>query len=283
MSKLLKNILSATALCIVATNVSAEDQVGADTVVATVNGEAITLGQMIMTRGTLPQQYAQLPNSVLFPGILDQLIQQTALSQTMKGEIPKRVQVALENERRTLMAGVVIEKVIAGAVSEAAVQAAYEAEFVGAKPGIEFNASHILVESKEQANALLEELENGADFAQLAKDKSTGPSGPGGGKLGWFGEGAMVPAFEEAVKQLEVGKVSQPVPTQFGWHVIMLNETRMLDTPPLEDVREEVEEKLRIKAVEGKIAELTRGAQIDRSGGEALDPNLISNIDLLEH
>lgn len=283
MSKLLKNLLSATAFCVAASAVAAEDQANADTVVATVNGEAITLGQMIMTRDALPPQYAQLPNTVLFPGILDQLIQQAALAQTMTGETPKRVQIALENEERTLKAGVVIEKVIAGAINEAAVTAAYDAEYVGAKPGIEFNASHILVETEDEAHALITELQGGADFAQLAQDKSTGPSGPGGGKLGWFGEGAMVPPFEEAVKQLEVGKVSKPVKTQFGWHVIMLNETRMLDTPPLEEVREEIEEQLRVQAVEAKIAELTSGAQIDRSVGDGLDPNLISNIDLLEH
>lgn len=283
MSNLLKNLLSATAICLATSAFAAEDQVSADTVVATVNGEEITLGQMIMTREALPPQYAQLPANVLFPGILDQLIQQAALSQTMNGDKPKRVEVALQNEERTLMAGVAIEKVIAAAIDEAAIQAVYEADYVAAQPGLEFNASHILVETAEKAAELITELENGANFAQLAKEHSTGPSGPGGGNLGWFGEGAMVPPFEMAVKQLEVGAVSEPVETQFGWHVVKLNETRLLDTPPLEEVRTEIEEKLRMQAVENKVTELTSGAKIDRSGSEGLDPNLIANTKLLEN
>ena len=283
MSNLLKNLLSATAICLATSAFAAEDQVSADTVVATVNGEEITLGQMIMTREALPPQYAQLPANVLFPGILDQLIQQAALSQTMNGDKPKRVEVALQNEERTLMAGVAIEKVIAVAIDEAAIQAVYEAVYVAAQPGLEFNASHILVETAEKAAELITELENGANFAQLAKEHSTGPSGPGGGNLGWFGEGAMVPPFEMAVKQLEVGAVSEPVETQFGWHVVKLNETRLLDTPPLEEVRTEIEEKLRMQAVENKVTELTSGAKIDRSGSEGLDPNLIANTKLLEN
>ena len=283
MSNLLKNLLSATAICLATSAFAAEDQVSADTVVATVNGEEITLGQMIMTREALPPQYAQLPANVLFPGILDQLIQQAALSQTMNGDKPKRVEVALQNEERTLMAGVAIEKVIAVAIDEAAIQAVYEADYVAAQPGLEFNASHILVETAEKAAELITELENGANFAQLAKEHSTGPSGPGGGNLGWFGEGAMVPPFEMAVKQLEVGAVSEPVETQFGWHVVKLNETRLLDTPPLEEVRTEIEEKLRMQAVENKVTELTSGAKIDRSGSEGLDPNLIANTKLLEN
>lgn len=283
MSNLLKNLLSATAICLATSAFAAEDQVSADTVVATVNGEEITLGQMIMTREALPPQYAQLPANVLFPGILDQLIQQAALSQTMNGDKPKRVEVALQNEERTLMAGVAIEKVIAAAIDEAAIHAVYEADYVAAQPGLEFNASHILVETAEKAAELITELENGANFAQLAKEHSTGPSGPGGGNLGWFGEGAMVPPFEMAVKQLEVGAVSEPVETQFGWHVVKLNETRLLDTPPLEEVRTEIEEKLRMQAVENKVTELTSGAKIDRSGSEGLDPNLIANTKLLEN
>lgn len=279
MSKLLRNLLSATFLTLAAGGASAEP--GADTVVASVNGENITLGHMIMVRNALPQQYAQLPNDVLFPGILDQLIQQTALAQSLEGELPRRVTLTLENEERSLKASEVIEKIVAGAVNEASIKAAYEADFAASMPGREYNASHILVETEETANSLVTELDSGADFAELAKNKSTGPSGPRGGQLGWFGEGAMVPQFEEAVKGLEVGAISKPIQTQFGWHVILLNETRLLDTPPLEEVRAELEEKVRMAAVEKAVDELTKAAKVDKSPSMDLDPSVLSNIDLL--
>ena len=75
----------------------------------------------------------------------------------------------------------------------------------------------------DEAKAIVEELKGGADFAATAREKSTGPSGPGGGSLGWFGAGAMVPEFETAVAAMEAGDISDPVQTQFGWHVIKLN------------------------------------------------------------
>lgn len=282
MSKFLRNFFTAAALTVAASSALSEGTSNAGTVVATVNGEEITLGQMIMVRATLPGQYDQLPNDVLFKGILDQLIQQTALGQTMEGELPRRVVIALQNEERNLKASEVIEKVVAGAINEAAVKAIYQEEYAKTTQGKEFNASHILVETEDAAKALVQQLDDGADFAELAKEKSTGPSGPSGGQLGWFGQGMMVPSFEEAVKLLEAGQVSKPVQTQFGWHVILLNETRLLDTPSLEDVRGELEDKLREQAVEKRIEEVTVKADIDRSAADTLDPELLAEIGLLE-
>ena len=126
------------------------------------------------------------------------------------GDTPDRVRLALENERRALMAAEHMDVVLADAVTEDAVAAAYEKTYAGAAPEREFDASHILVETEDEAKALVTELDGGADFAELAKEKSTGPSGPRGGALGWFGTGQMVPEFENAVKDMEVGAVSAP-------------------------------------------------------------------------
>ena len=128
---------------------------GLDTVVATVNGVEITLGHMAVAKATLPDQYQQLPAEVLFPGILDQLISQTALVQSFVGETPDRVRLALDNEHRSLIAGEVVEGVMQNAVTDAALEAAYNARFAGADAGEEYNASHILVETEEEADALL--------------------------------------------------------------------------------------------------------------------------------
>lgn len=261
---------------------TAQDTPQLDTVVATVNGTDITLGHMIIARARLPEQYQQLPDDVLFTGILEQLVQQTALSDTFEGDLPARVELSLDNERRSLKAGEVIEQVMADPLDEDDVQAAYDAEYGNVEPDKEFDASHILVETEEEANAVKTQLDEGADFAEVAREKSTGPSGPGGGALGWFGKGMMVPAFENAVMEMEPGAVSDPVETQFGWHVIKLNDVRDGEAPELETVREEIELQLRQTRVQTAIEEITAGAEVDTSASEAIDPSVLNNIEWLE-
>ncbi|HDY94099.1 hypothetical protein LCGC14_0489100 [marine sediment metagenome] len=260
----------------------AQTDVTAETVVATVNGTNITIGNMIIARATLPEQYQQLPPEVLFKGILDQLVQQTALSQDYEGDLPTRITLALENERRQLIAGEVIEKAMAQDVSQEELQAAYDEAYTDAEPTEEFSASHILVETEEDAKAVKTELDEGADFAELAKEKSTGPSGPAGGTLGWFGPGMMVPAFETAVAELEVGAVSEPVETQFGWHVIKLDEKRQKEAPALDEVKDELETQVRQVKAQALIEETTEAADVDRSAADAVDPTVLTNLGLLE-
>jgi peptidyl-prolyl cis-trans isomerase C len=262
--------------------VAAQDEVKADTVVATVNGTDITIGHMIIARATLPEQYQQLPPEVLFKGILDQLVQQTALSQSFEGDLPARVALAIENEQRQLVAGEVIEKNMAVPVSEDELNAAYEETYGSAEPSEEYDASHILVETEEEALAVIAEIEGGANFAEVAKEKSTGPSGPGGGNLGWFGPGMMVPEFEAAVVDLEVGAVSAPVQTQFGWHVIRLTDKRLKDAPPMEEVKAELETQVRQVRVQKTIEQMTEEADVDLSPSEDVDPTVITNLGLLE-
>ena len=262
--------------------VFAQEEVKADTVVATVNGTDITIGNMIIARATLPEQYQQLPPEVLFKGILDQLVQQTAISQAYKDDLPKRVTLALENERRQLIAGEVIEKSMAKEITPEELQAAYDETYANAEPTQEYNASHILVETEEDALAVKAEIEGGADFAEVAKEKSTGPSGPSGGSLGWFGPGMMVPAFETAVAELEVGDISAPVKTQFGWHIIKLEDKRSKEAPALEEVKAELETQVRQIKAQAMIEELTAAATVDRTAAEGIDPTVLTNIGLLE-
>lgn len=282
MQKPLTYLASAAVAITLSLPVSAQDTPNLETVVATVNGTDITLGHMIIARATLPEQYQQLPDEVLFEGILDQLVQQSALVGKFEGEMPPRVALSLDNETRSLIAGEVIESVMSAPLEEEDVQAAYEKQFADQEAGEEYNASHILVETEEEAIAIKAELDEGADFAQLAREKSTGPSGPGGGSLGWFGAGMMVPEFEAAVVELEAGGVSDPVKTQFGWHVILLSETRQLDAPALEEVREQIELQLRQTRVQTQIDEITEAADVDRSAAAGIDPSVLKNIDWLE-
>lgn len=262
--------------------VLAQDTPDADSVIAKVNGAEITLGQMIMARTTLPQQYLSLPDEVLFNGILDQLIQQSVLAQTVGEDAPRSVQIALENERRALLAAAVVDDILKDAVTDEALQKAYDEAFANAEPTREWNASHILVETEEEAAALISRLNAGEEFAALAQEASSDSSAASGGQLGWFESGMMVPDFEAAVVALEVGAVSAPVQTQFGWHVVKLNETRLREIPTLEQVADELRPQVERAAVQARLDELTAAATVERPGAE-IDPALIKNLDLLEN
>ena len=282
MSKPLNFLAAAGLAAVLALPAAAQDTPSADTVVATVNGTEITLGHMILVRSGLPEQYQQLPADVLWTGILDQLVNQTLLSTADGATETTRVRLAMENERRALLAGEAAQAAANAAVSDEALQALYESRYAAADMALEYNASHILVESEEEAQAIVEEINGGADFAVVAREKSTGPSGPNGGSLGWFGPGMMVQPFQDAVEALEVGAVSAPVKTQFGWHVILLNETRQQEAPALDAVRGELTQELQQTAVSDLLAQLTESAEISRTEAGALDASVLSNLDLLE-
>ncbi|OBY26502.1 peptidylprolyl isomerase [Leisingera sp. JC1] len=255
----------------------------ANTVVASVNGEEITIGHMVMARENLPAQYKQLPDDVLYNAILDQLIQQTALKQQLRGQVPHYVELSVDNEKRALLAAEVIETVMEKASGEEKLRAAYDAKYSTGEGGDEFHAAHILVESEEDALDVKAELDAGADFATLAKERSTGPSGPNGGDLGWFTTGRMVPEFEQAVLKLGSGEVSGPVQTQFGWHIILLNERRKTEAPEFEEVRAVLADELRQKAVEERVNELTAAAEIERPEIEDLDPAILKDLSLVRN
>ncbi|WP_086450990.1 peptidylprolyl isomerase [Marivivens niveibacter] len=270
--------VSAFALSAVAAN--AQD-VDPNTVVATVNGTEITLGHMIITRAQLPQQYAQLPADVLYDGILEQLIQQQLLADELT-DVPARALIALENEERSIKAGERIAAISADLVTDEAIQAAYDEMFADVTPAQEYNASHILVETEEEAVAVQDRANAGEDFAELAMELSTGPSGPNGGSLGWFGQGMMVQPFEAAVMEMEAGEVSGPVQTQFGWHIIKLNEVRDQALPSLEELRPEIAGQIEETVVTEYLTSLEEGADITRIEAGTIDPEALSNIDLLE-
>lgn len=259
----------------------AEGDVTADTALATVNGTDITVGHVIALRGRLPQQYQELPDDVLLNGIVEQLIQHTVLRDAIKDQLDKRTTLGLENEARAFLASEMLARISERDVSEEDIQAAYAEQFDAAIPDSEFNASHILVENREEAVALIAQLEDGADFAALAKEHSTGPSGKSGGELGWFGKGQMVKPFEEAVMELAVGEISPPVETQFGWHIVRLNDMRNIAIPTLDEVRNEIIAQIQETAIEAEIAALTDAANVTRHEVD-IDPSVIRDVSLFE-
>lgn len=253
----------------------------ADTVVASVNGTEITVGHMILVREGLPEQYRNLPNEQLFDGILEQLIQQTLLADLIGKTDSREIRLTLENDRRLMKASQAVEELSAQAIGEDEIAASYDARYADADMGMEYDASHILVETEEAAVNLIDKLQAGADFVELAKEFSTGPSGPGGGALGWFGLGMMVPPFEAAVVTMEKGAISSPVKTDFGWHVIKLNDTRAISAPALGEVRSEIIAELQRTAIEGQIEELRQQATINRTPVDDIGVAVISQSELM--
>ncbi len=266
---------------VMALPLAAETKPDASTVLATVNGDEITLGHVVATVAALPQQYQQIEDDVLYDFVLEQLIQQQLLGQQQE-ELTQQNALTLDNETRSLLAVQTVNALTNDVVTDEAVQAAYDAQFAEFEGEDEFDASHILVESEDEAKALKAQLDDGADFAEMAREHSTGPSGPNGGALGWFGKGQMVPEFENAVLGLEKGQISDPVQTQFGWHLVILNDKRKSEAPALEAVRDELAQTIQQEAIQAHIDELTQQAQIERAALEGAGPEVIRQLDLIQ-
>jgi peptidyl-prolyl cis-trans isomerase C len=283
---MLCRFLASTALCAglaLGAPVRAQDAASADTVVATVGETEITLGHMLVLRSGLPEEYDQVPDDALFAAVLDQLVRQTLLMQAQDGPLSRDARLRLENERRAVRAAEVTRQVLDASITDEAVRALYDARYAEADSGTEYRAAHILVETEDAAQAIIDEIEGGANFAALAQERSIGPSGPSGGDLGWFGEGVMVPEFFDAVAALGEGGISAPLKTQFGWHVIELREIRVKERPPLGDVRGQLVSELRQQAFDDHVADLERETAVSREGSADVDAALINRFDLLEN
>ena len=257
----------------------AAEEANLDTVVATVSGTELTIGHMLDVKRQLPEQYQTLEGSVLFNGIIDQLIQQELLSGTITDD-PSWLGTAMENQRRNILSSVVINALRANAITEDTLQTAYASKFPEGSGEQEYKASHILVETEQEVRDLLVMLDDGADFGGLATEHSIGPSGPRGGDLGWFGKGQMVTPFENAVMGMDAGTYVGPVQTQFGYHLIFLNDRRVTAPPPFEDVRGELKVEIQNAAVEDHLRGLIANADVVMSDG-TIDPSVLSTLDLM--
>jgi peptidyl-prolyl cis-trans isomerase C len=149
-------------------------------------------------------------------------------------------------------------------VSDAEIQKEYDATFGGAGQE-EYKARHILTKTEDEAKQVIQKLKAGGDFKALAKEYSTDPTaGPSGGDLGWFSAQQMVAPFSSAVVAMKNGDYSQePVQTQFGWHVILREESRAKTPPPLEAVKANIQAQMQRNAIENHIETLRTSAKIE--------------------
>lgn len=192
--------------------------------------------------------------------IIDSLVNLTVLAEAAEERGLQRertVAVELELQRQQLLARTLVNRFVEeNPPTEAEVRAEYDASLAELET-VEHKARHILVESQDEANALIEQLDGGADFAELAKDHSIDPAASNGGDLGWFTSNSMVAPFAQAVDAMEVGTHSSaPVETQFGWHVILLEDRRTGEAPSLDTVRAELTNRITERKVAAFIDSL---------------------------
>ncbi|HMQ42176.1 MAG TPA: peptidylprolyl isomerase [Paracoccus sp. (in: a-proteobacteria)] len=266
---------TATALTLIATLTAPAFAQDADTVVAKVGDTEITLGQMAALKLTMPPEMAQVPAADLWNVLLDEMIRQAALANEGEKELTALDRAFLANQRRDYLVRSVMERVADFEPTDAEIEAAYAMAFPADTPITEYDADHILLESEDDAKAVIEELNNGGDFTKLAAERSTDTgSAPSGGDLGWFTADRMVPEFSEAVAAMEPGTTSTaPVQSQFGWHVIKLNETREMTPPTVEEIRDALVQQVRREKVSAEIERISGEAAVERI--EGIDPTVL--------
>lgn len=181
----------------------------------------------------------------------------TTQSRTQELMDTPRVKAQLELQRRGLLAQVAANDFLQrNQATDEEIQAEYASQTELA-PEQQYKARHILVESQGTATDLIRQLDEGANFEELAKAESTGPSGPNGGDLGWFSSNQMVKPFSDAVAELEDGAyTSAPVQTQFGWHVILREDSRDAEPPPLDSVRDVIKQRIEQRKLQQYLEQL---------------------------
>lgn len=207
-----------------------------DKVIATIGGEPVYQSDLAFAESDLDPQFNNLSPDQRRAAALSALLDIKLIAQQAeKAGLGKDAlfQRRLDFLRDRALHNEYFRTNVVDDMTDEAIKERYEEEVAATPPETEVKARHILVDSEEQAKAVIADLDNGADFIELAKEKSTGPSGPQGGDLGYFTRGRMVPEFEEAAFDIEPGNYTkEPVKTQFGWHIIKVEDKR--DTPPPE-------------------------------------------------
>ena len=243
----------------------AQNQISEGTV-ATVDGIAITYNDVSLVEDELMAVYGQLPEEQRFQTLVGYMVNRILASEAAK-------KAGLENDadvakikafmERKALQDVYIAKMLMERVREEDVTVYYDKEIKNGPVEEEVRARHILLDNREAADAVVADLENGADFAALAKERSKGPSGPSGGDLGYFSKQSMVPAFSDAAFKLAAGETSPPVQTQFGWHVIRVADRRNRPVPPLDQVRDQIYQLLISEAQRDIYDEMRARASVD--------------------
>lgn len=280
-------LLACTALPTVAQEqqpAQAQEQQSAqgDKVVATIDGEPVTENDLSVAEEALGQQFARLAPEQRRAAALSAITEIRLLAKDAETEgLDKdpNFQRQMEFLRQRALHTALVEKKVAGAITDDEIRARYDKEMADTPPTNEVRARHILVKTKEEADDIIKQLDGGADFDALAKEKSQDPgSGAQGGDLGYFAAGQMVPEFEKAAFALDVGSYTkEPVQSQFGWHVIKVEDKRAKQPPAFEQIKEQVRSLL----IQEKYLDLVKTLR-GQAKVEVADPELKKIVEQAE-
>lgn len=252
-----------------------------DKVIAKIDAVEITERELALAEVEMLQQFANTPAEQRRAAILNALIDIKMLAMTaedagLTDDPNYKARIAFTKAR--ILHNTMFEKNALKAITDEELKARYDKEIEGFPKEKEVKARHILVETEDEAKAIVAELDGGADFVELAKTKSTGPSGPNGGDLGYFGKGQMVPVFETAAFSLETGSYTkEPVKSQFGWHIIIKEDERDRQPPSFDESMEQIRQLI----AREKYFQLTQDARA-KYKLEILDEELKTKLDALK-
>ena len=261
------------ALCLCAVPAFAQSKkaapaASADPIIAKVDGAIVHRSDLEALRANLPPQVAQEPPDQLYPKLLNQMIaMELAAEAARKAKVqddPRVKQVLALNENE-LLANAYFADLARKQVTEAKLREKYDEYIKTEAPHEEVHARHILVPTEDEAKEIIAELNKGADFAKLASEKTIDPAGKtSGGDLGYFGEKDMVPEFAQAAFALKPGQFTQtPVHTQFGWHVIKVEDRRQAKPPTYEEIAPQIARQMAQEIADAKLKELAAVAKIE--------------------
>ena len=240
----------------------------ADDVVARVNGKDITAAEVQMATDVFGEQLAQVPEAQRRSMVVDALVDMHVMADAAKAagtaDSPKYKARMAFLEAQALR-NTYVEDDLQGKISDADIKARYEKDIASYVPPEEVHARHILVKTEDEANAILKQLADGGDFQAIAKEKSEDPGSKGnGGDLGFFAKGQMVPEFEAEAFALKPGETStKPVKSQFGYHIIKVEERRTQPVPTLDQVREQVIQMVQRDKYQETLAKMRGEAKIE--------------------
>jgi peptidyl-prolyl cis-trans isomerase C len=239
-----------------------------ETVVARVGDTDIHFSDVQEAIGGLPEEYRNLPPQMLYPMLIDQLVDRKAVVMLAHKEgLEKDPAVIKQIARATdaALQNALFMRDIGPQVNEQAIKARYDATIAG-KPGEEeVHARHILVPTEEAAKKIIDELNKGGDFEALAKANSTDSGAAQGGDLGFFKKGDMVPEFAAAAFALKPGEYTkEPVHTQYGWHIIKVEEHRQAPPPTFEQSHDQIRQEIIQEGVKKVVAQAKEGLTIEK-------------------
>jgi peptidyl-prolyl cis-trans isomerase C len=252
-----------------------------DTVLAHVNGKTITEADVEFAESDLDPQFGKLPPEQRRAAALSALIEihvmaDKAVADGIDKDPEFQRRMALLHDRALHSA--LVDKEVADKITDADLKKRYDEEMAKQPPVNEIHARHILVKTKEEAEAIIKELDAGGDFEKIAKEKSTDGAAPQGGDLGYFTEDQMVPEFSKAAFALPVGKYTEkPVQTQFGWHIIKVEDKRIKQPPSFDEVKNQIRQVVLRDKYFDMVKQTRAAAKIDIA-----DPDLKKQVDTMD-